>query len=256
MTPPALALDDVWVYRSGRPVLEGLSLTVQPGHFLGIIGPNGGGKTTLLKVVLGLIVPSRGTVSVLGRSPGEARGKVGYVPQHFHFDTGFPVSVIDVVLMGRLALVGPMRPYGSVHRGRAHVALEEVGIADLADRPIGSLSGGQLQRVMLARALVTEPKVLLLDEPTSSLDTRVGRDVYDLLGRLAEEMTVILVSHDIGVITRHVETIACLNQRLHYHHSKELTGEMIEAAYGCPVDLVAHGHPHRVLEQHPGTDVP
>ncbi|TFG63899.1 MAG: ATP-binding cassette domain-containing protein, partial [Gemmatimonadales bacterium] len=133
-------------------------------------------------------------------------------------------------------------------------ALEQVELHGVADRQMGSLSGGQLQRALIARALVAEPKLLLLDEPTASLDTKIGRSVYELLEELAENITVVLVSHDIGVISRHVQTIACLNIQMHYHRSKNLTPEMVEAAYGCPVDLVAHGHPHRVLEHHDGAE--
>jgi len=133
-------------------------------------------------------------------------------------------------------------------------ALERVELHGVADRQMGSLSGGQLQRALIARALVAEPRLLLLDEPTASLDTKIGRSVYELLEELAETITVVLVSHDIGVISRHVRTIACLNVQMHYHRSKDLTPEMIEAAYGCSVDLVAHGHPHRVLEHHAGSD--
>jgi zinc transport system ATP-binding protein len=128
--------------------------------------------------------------------------------------------------------------------------LDRVDLGGMAGEQIGQLSGGQLQRVLIARALASEPRILLLDEPTASVDTRIGRSVYELLERLSEQMTIVLVSHDIGVISRYVKTIACLNVRLHYHHSRELTDEMMEVAYGCPVDLVAHGHPHRVLPSH------
>ena len=181
------------------PVLESIDLRLDEGDFLGIIGPNAGGKTTLLKIVLGLLAPDSGSVEVFGRSPEESRGTMGYVPHY--------------------ALTWIRKP-------------------------------AQIERVLIARALASEPRILLLDEPTASVDTRMGRSVYELLERLSEQITIVLVSHDIGVISRYVKTIACLNVRLHYHHSREMTPQMVEAAYGCPVDLVAHGHPHRVLPSH------
>jgi zinc transport system ATP-binding protein len=131
-------------------------------------------------------------------------------------------------------------------------ALATVEIAPLAGRPIGTLSGGQLQRVLIARALAQQPELLLLDEPTASLDERIGTGVWDLLEELSKSMTVVVISHDIGAISRHVRTVACLNRRLHAHPSRELTPEILEATYGCPIDLIAHGHPHRVLGQHEG----
>jgi len=250
MSVPAVLLRDVSYRYREAPVLESIDLVLNEGDFLGIIGPNAGGKTTLLKIVLGLLEPQRGTVEVFGRSPREARGTIGYVPQYARFDSSFPIDVLDMVRMGRL---GRRRREGAGEaRAAALAALEHVDLADLAGEQIGLLSGGQLQRVLIARALATEPRILLLDEPTASVDTRIGQSVYGLLAGLSETLTVVLVSHDIGVISRYVKTIACLNVRLHYHHSRELTPEMVEAAYGCPVDLVAHGHPHRVLPSHPG----
>ena len=248
-TPPAIELRDVGFSYGRTPALEDVNLVVRQGDFVGIIGPNAGGKTTLLKVILGLLRPDRGDVRIFGRPPRRTRGLVGYVPQEAGFDRSFPISVFETVRIGRL---GP-RSRGS---GRAadeaavREALERVELAGVARARIGSLSGGQLQRVLIARALAAEPRVLLLDEPTASLDSRIGRSVYELLGRLSAEIPIVLVSHDIGVISRHVRTIACLNVRLHYHHGKELSREMLEATYGCPVDLVAHGVPHRVLPEH------
>jgi zinc transport system ATP-binding protein len=173
---------------------------------------------------------------------------MGYVPQYARFDSSFPIDVLDTVRMGRLGVRRRERAQES--REAALVALERVDLSDAAAEQIGRLSGGQLQRVLIARALASEPRILLLDEPTASVDTRMGRSVYELLERLSEQITIVLVSHDIGVISRYVKTIACLNVRLHYHHSREMTPQMVEAAYGCPVDLVAHGHPHRVLPSH------
>jgi zinc transport system ATP-binding protein len=248
MSPPPVLLRDV-SYSYGRTaVLESVDLRLDDGDFLGIIGPNAGGKTTLLKIVLGLLTPDRGTVEVFGRDPAENRGMIGYVPQYARFDASFPIDVLDTVRMGRLGI--GRRERSSQSREAALEALEQVELQGLAGEQIGRLSGGQLQRVLVARALASEPRILLLDEPTASIDTRIGRSVFELLERLSEQMTIVLVSHDIGVISRYVKTIACLNVRLHYHHSRELTDEMVEAAYGCPVDLVAHGHPHRVLPAH------
>ncbi|HEY66832.1 MAG: ABC transporter [Chloroflexi bacterium] len=243
-------LEDVWVRYDEQVVLEEVNLSVEAHDFLGIIGPNGGGKTTLLKVILGLVKPSRGKVTVLGGSPEESRRFVGYVPQYTRFDREFPVSVWDVALMGRLGQRGRFRKYTAEDKRIAAEALERVEMLDLKGRQIGKLSGGQIQRVLIARALATEPTILLLDEPTASLDTQIEVDLYELLRRLNEEVTIILVSHDIGVISAYVKKIACLNRRLIYHASKEITPDMLEEAYRCPVDLIAHGVPHRVLATH------
>jgi len=249
MSIPAVLMRDVSYRYREAAVLESVDLLLNEGDFLGIIGPNAGGKTTLLKIILGLLEPDRGSVEVFGRSPRKARGTIGYVPQYARFESRFPIDVLDMVRMGRL---GRGRREGARKaREAALVALEHVDLVDQACEQIGRLSGGQLQRVLIARALASEPRILLLDEPTASVDTRIGQSVYGLLERLSDTLTVVLVSHDIGVISRYVKTIACLNVRLHYHHSRELTPGMVEAAYGCPVDLVAHGHPHRVLPSHP-----
>jgi len=250
MKEPIVEMRDLWLSLKGRPILEAVDLTLEEGDYLGLIGPNGSGKTTLLRVILGLLSPDRGTVRVFGQEPAQARGRIGYVPQYTRFDADFPMSVLDVVLMGRLAGRGLFRRQSDGDRDVALSSLEKVEMTDLAGRQIGKLSGGQLQRVMIARALAVEPRLLLLDEPTASLDTRVGVSVYELLKALSREVTLVLVSHDIGVISRYVRTVACLNRRLYYHRSKEITPEMFEAAYGCPVDLVAHGHAHRVLADH------
>lgn len=249
--PAVVSMDRVSFAYGGVDVLREVSFEFYEDDFVGIIGPNAGGKTTLLRLILGLLKPDSGSIRVLGGSPEKARGRVGYVPQYAHFDRSFPIRVRTAVTMGTL---GRGRTRDAAAGDAVARALEQVELHGVADRQMGTLSGGQLQRALIARALVTEPKLLLLDEPTASLDTKIGRSVYELLEKLSEKITVVLVSHDIGVISRHVRTIACLNVEMHYHHSKNLTPEMIEATYGCPVDLVAHGHPHRVLEQHEGAD--
>jgi len=244
-------LKDVWVHYDSVPALEGVSLSVEQGDFLGIIGPNGGGKTTLLKVILGLITLSRGKVSVLGKPPERSRKDIGYVPQHNLFDRDFPICVRDTVLMGRCGRAGLARRYSQEDRRLAQTALQTVGMLDYRNRQIGKLSGGEQQRVFIARALVSEPKLLLLDEPTASVDSTIQTEFYELLARLKQQMAIIMVSHDISAISIYVDKIACLNRQLFYHGSKELSPEVLEATYKCPVQMIAHGTiPHRVLKEH------
>jgi zinc transport system ATP-binding protein len=245
-----IRFENVWVQYDGRVVLENVDLTVRERDFVGIIGPNGGGKTTLLKALLGLVSPARGRVTVLGRTPNEARRFVGYVPQHVEFDDDFPISVWEVAMMGRLGRRGLLKPYTEADRRMVEQALLQVDMLDQRGRQIGQLSGGERQRVYVARALASDPEILLLDEPTASVDTRVVGGIYDVLEDLNRRVTILLVSHDIGVVSSYVKTIACLNRRLIYHESKAITPDMLEAAYQCPVDLIAHGLPHRVLDVH------
>jgi zinc transport system ATP-binding protein len=229
-------------------VLEDVNLRLEEGGFLGLIGPNGGGKTVLLKVILGLLRPDRGSVSIFGAPPGATRGLVSYVPQHARFDPTFPISVRDVVLMGRAASARLARRYTAHDRERAAQALSRMRLEAVADRQVGRLSGGEAQRTLIARALATDARLLLLDEPTANLDARMEREFYEVVAALPPAVTLILVSHDVGVMHQHVKTVACLNRRLFYHHSREITQEMIEEAYGCPVDIIVHRHTHRVLD--------
>ncbi|MFC2018363.1 metal ABC transporter ATP-binding protein [Chloroflexota bacterium] len=244
-------LEDVWVHYDGVPVLAGVSLAVERGDFLGIIGPNGAGKTTLLKVVLGLIKPSRGRVLVLGGPPRSRRHRIGYVPQHNLFDRDFPVSVWDVVLMGRYGSSGLLKQYSRADKKAAEDALRTVGMFDHRHQQIGKLSGGEQQRAFIARALVADPGLLLLDEPMSSVDATRQTGFYELLAGLKQRMAIVLVSHDISAISVYVDKVACLNRELFYHGSKEIGPEVLEATYKCPVQLIAHGSvPHRVLKEH------
>lgn len=243
-------LEDVWVHYDSVPALEGINLSINQDDFLGIIGPNGGGKTTLLKIILGLVKPSQGRVRILGASPERGRKFVGYVPQYSLFDRDFPISVWDVVLMGRLGQAGLFKRYSKEDRKAAVDALQGVEMLEFKDRQIGKLSGGQQQRVLFARALVTKPKLLLLDEPMASVDTPMQTGLYELMERLKHEMAIVLVSHDISAVSIYVDKIACLNRQLFYHSSKEISAEELEATYQCPVELIAHGVPHRVLKEH------
>lgn len=248
--PEAAKLTDVWVSYNGTSVLEGINLTVQQNDFLSIIGPNGGGKTTLLKVIAGLVRPARGVVRVFGESPVRARSLIGYVPQFSHFDRDFPITVFDVVLMGRLGRAGHGRRFSKEDREKALEALATVEMVELRGKHLGSLSLGQQQRVLIARALVSEPKLLLLDEPTASVDAPRQSELYELLQKLKQSLTIVLVTHDIGAVATYVEKIACLNRRLFYHDAKEILAEELKAIYRCPVDMIAHGVPHRILEEH------
>ncbi len=241
---------------NGEVVLEDVNLSVRQKDFVAIIGPNGGGKTTLLKLILGLLTPAKGTVRVDGKSPQEASPCIGYVPQDVHMNRSFPITATDVVLMGKLDPKKRLSRRSAANRREAMAALERMEMAAHADRKIGMLSGGQRQRVFIARALITKPKLLILDEPTASIDTKGQADFFRLLKELNQDITVIVVSHDLLVISRYVKSVACVNKKLHYHDQAEITGEMLETMYTCtvedvcPVELVAHGLPHRVLTDH------
>lgn len=251
MSNPIISIKNVSVLYSENVVLDNVSLAIDRNDFLGIIGPNGAGKTTLLKVILGLIKPNSGSIEILGHPPSHSRKYIGYIPQHNQFDVNFPINVKDVVLMGRFSKRGIANRYNHEDMKSVEEALDKVGMLSSQYRQIGKLSGGEQQRVFIARALVSEPQILLLDEPTASVDVTSQTDFYELLQDLKKQMTIILVSHDIGVISIYVDKIACLNIQLYYHGSKEISPEILEATYKCPVQLIAHGMiPHRVLKEH------
>ncbi len=247
-------LNDVWVYYDDIPVLEKINLSIQENDFLAIIGPNGGGKTTLLKVILGLVKPQKGEVKVFGDSPEKTRKFIGYVPQYTGFDFKFPINVFDAVLTGRYRYRGVLNGYKREDKDMVKRALQMVEMWEYRNRQIGKLSKGQQQRVLLARALVTEPKLLLLDEPTASFDIPMQTGFYNILNDLKKKMAIVMVSHDITAISVYVDKIACLNRRLFYHDSKEIKAEELEAVYRCPVEIIAHGVPHRVLKKHKEED--
>ena len=223
----------------GTPVLEDVHFSIEKGDFVGVIGPNGGGKTTLLKVMLGLLTPQRGTVTVFGQPPAAGRRRVGYMPQHSALDLKFPVSVLDVVLLGRLGTGRSIGPFRRSDKRAAEAVMEDLEIAGLRNRGFENLSGGQRQRVLIARALVSDPELLLLDEPTASLDVQMESELYGLLKRLNERLTIVMVSHDLGVVSKNVRKVVCVKRKVTAHPTTELTGEMIQEMYG-DVCIVRH----------------
>jgi zinc transport system ATP-binding protein len=246
----AINLEDVQLKIGNTLVLEDINLSVGQNEFIGIIGPNGGGKTSLLKIILGLLKPTKGKSLIFGKSAEANTSAVGYVPQQSEFTKEFPISVWDVVMMGRIGAKGMFSRTSKEDRIIVDEAIEMVNMNEFRSKTIGHLSGGQKQRVLIARALAIKPQILLLDEPTASVDTKTGQNVYELLHKLNTSTTIVLVSHDMSAISRYVKKIACLNKTLVYHDSKEITKEMLEQTYQCPVDLIAHGVPHRVLDEH------
>jgi zinc transport system ATP-binding protein len=245
-----ISVRHLWAGYENELVLEDINLSVKDLDFIGLIGPNGGGKTTLLKVLLGLLPPTRGEVRILDKSVKEGRRHIGYVPQVVQFDRDFPISVWDVARMGRLGKRRLLQHYTAKDDEVVAEALRNVDMLNLRERLIGELSGGQRQRVYIARALATQPTILLLDEPTASVDPQVSTSIYELLSRLNDRVTILMISHDMSAISAHVKTVGCLNRQLFYHGEKQITPDMLEAAYHCPIDLIAHGIPHRVFPEH------
>ncbi|MCF8010226.1 MAG: ABC transporter ATP-binding protein [Clostridiales bacterium] len=232
-----LRLKNICVQYNNATVLENINLSVYKTDFLGVIGPNGGGKTTLLKVMLGLIRPTTGKVEFLGNNPDKKQKHMGYVPQNFYFDRTFPISVRDVVLMGRLARGGLLKKFNDNDKKIVDNALEKVGIYTIKDRQIGQLSGGQIQRVLIARALATEPQILFFDEPTSNIDRRNLKLICSLLKIINKNIPIVIVSHDIEYISTFVNKIACLNKRLLNKNLCGVNKKTIEFAYNCSVNL-------------------
>ena len=245
-----IRVDHLWAAYDHEIVLEDVNLTVYERDFVGLIGPNGGGKTTLLRVLLGLMRPLRGEVRVMGEAAQRGRRHIGWVPQLIEFDRDMPIRVRDVVRMGRLGHRGLLRTYQPEDDAQVARALAAVRLEAMADRPLAELSGGQRQRAYVARALAGEPSILLLDEPTAHMDASVSSTLYELLHELNHRITILMVSHDLTAISSYVKTVGCLSRRLFYERGKTITAEMLDASYQCPIDLLAHGVPHRVLPEH------
>ncbi len=245
MSEPWIHIRDLTVRYGAKVVLERVTLDVLPGEMVSIVGPNGGGKTTLLKVILGMKTFNEGTVQVLGGKPGHvAPGAVGYLPQINRHLRDFPICSRDVVLMGRFPRIGLLKRPRLSDRKLAVKCLKIVGMSDYADIPVQALSGGQLQRVFIARALAMEPKVLILDEPSTGLDAVSQEDFYVTLRRLRDQqgISILMVSHDIGVVSNYVDKIACLNRHIHYHGpaGDEIPDRVIQEVFGRNIQILVH----------------
>jgi len=229
-------------------VLQDINFSVNENDFIGVIGPNGGGKTTLLKVILGLIKPVKGSISF--NNEFLSANIIGYLPQISTGDINYPVTVTDVVLSGMMIKKKVISRMSSTDKKLAREVIGELGLTGFEKSPLNELSGGQLQRVFLGRAIIGDPNLLLLDEPGNFVDSTFENDFYEKLKELNSRMAILMVSHDIGMISSHVKSYACVNKSLHYHPSSEITNEQL-LAYGCPIQLITHGDvPHTVLKQH------
>ena len=230
----------------GRTVLHDVNLEVYERDFLGIIGPNGGGKTTLIKCILGLLRPTGGEI-VKHHEPLTT----GYLPQYNSIDRSFPISVLEVILSGLSSKKSLISRFDDPQREKARQVILRVGLEGLEHRAIGQLSGGQLQRALLGRAIISDPQLLILDEPSTYIDKRFEARLYQLLAEINRDCAIILVSHDIGTVLQQVKNIACVNETLDYHPAASVNTEWLERNFNCPIELLGHGAlPHRVLGPH------
>lgn len=239
---PAIEVRNVDFSYGEAPVLSNVNLSVKSGDFLAIIGPNGGGKSTLMKLVVGLLKPSSGEIRVFGEKVPSKRVSLGYVPQNTNRNLDFPITVEECVSTGL--------PHYKSDPGKVRELLETVKMETFAGRKLGELSGGERQRVLIARALAGSPRILFLDEPSSNIDAKGQEDLYGLLADLNASMTIVIVSHDLMVLSRHVKSVACVNREVHFHSGSEITPEMMQNMYGEEMDLIAHDVSHRFLNAH------
>ena len=246
-----ISIRDLWVEYDNTTALEGVNIDIYEDDLLGIIGPNGGGKSSLVKAIMG-------TTTYKGHiwyDESLRRGnhyQIGYMPQVSEFDMRFPISIREVVLSGLQTEKGFFGRYSAEDKRRADELLDKMGIAELASNPIGEVSGGQMQRALLCRAIISEPKLLILDEPTNFVDNCFEYEFYNMVRQLSDKMAIVMVSHDLGTITSVVKSILCVNRSVHRHDSNILTEEQLRN-YNCPIQVLSHGHiPHTVLEHHAG----
>ena len=237
---PIISANNLSFSYNGEIVLKNVNLTINENDFVWIVGPNGGGKTTLLKLILGLLKPKIGDIKILGNSPQKARKYIGYMSQHILLDSQFPVNVLDVVLMGRIGNSKTIGPFRSTDKEIAHEVLKQVGLFEYRHKQFSQLSGGQQRRLLIARALVSRPKILLLDEPTANLDADSEKDLFELLHKLNKELTIILVSHDPAFVSAFVKRVVCVNGEVHEHPTAEIAGSYVSELYGDQRRIVQH----------------
>ena len=246
-----IQITDLCAAYDGKTVLSHVNLTVYERDFIGIIGPNGGGKTTLIKSILGIHPMLQGEVHFYQNGKEVPEINMGYLPQTSSIDKKFPISVYEVILSGLSKQKSIFHRYNNQQHEQVQQIIARMGLEGMEKRAIGELSGGQLQRTLLGRALVSNPEVIILDEPNTYIDKRFETKLYSLLEEINEERAIILVSHDIGTVLKNVKTIACVNNSVHYHPRTEVPTEWLEEHFGCPIEMLGHGtFPHRVLKNH------
>lgn len=241
MTETAISIQKVEFSYDQSPILKDVNLTIMPLDSVCIVGPNGGGKTTLMKLIIGLLSPDSGSIRIFDKKPEDAFKLVSYVPQYAQYDPQFPISILEVVLMGRLGNSFTGR-YSSTDKQIALDALQQVDLDNLAKRPFSDLSGGQRQRVLIARALASQGKILILDEPTANIDKESETHLFSILKRLNKDMTILMVTHDVGFASKFFKRIACVNREVVMHPTSELTGEVIKDMYGGDISMIRHDH--------------
>ncbi len=238
----------------GHLVLHDVDLQIADRDFLGIIGPNGGGKTTLIKCILGLLPLQSGKIRFFRNGKPAESITMGYLPQYSSIDRKFPISVEEMILSGLSVKKSLISRFTAEHREKVQSIIARMGLEGLERRSIGQLSGGQLQRALLGRAIVSDPAAVILDEPSTYIDKQFEARLYELLSEINQECAIILVSHDIGTVLQNVKSIACVNETLDYHPATEVTSEWLEKNFHCPIEVLGHGAiPHRVLCEHSHT---
>ena len=268
MNTPLIEIKNLSAGYESRTVLRDVNLTVYDRDFLGIIGPNGGGKTTLIKCILGLLKPTAGEIlysdkrlAMSDKQEGTAQRsslttnrsslKMGYLPQYNSIDRKFPITVEEVILSGLSSQKSLISRFTGAHREKARQVIARMGLEGLEERAIGALSGGQLQRALLGRAIISDPELVVLDEPSTYIDKRFEARLYELLAEINHDCAIILVSHDIGTVLQQVKSIACVNETLDYHPDTGVSEEWLERNFNCPIELLGHGAlPHRILAEH------